>query len=122
MMARKKSKKKAAKKRTAKKKSVKKKTTKKKTAKRRESPRTEPTEIPAGKRSVKPFDVCNYFGVYLREVFEKEHLQNRSVQLGEVFEHLLSDLNGAWNMVKLYGRETPLEKLRGERNPFHYDL
>ena len=78
--------------------------------------------MPAGRKSIKPFEVCNHFGGYLREIFEKEHLQNRGVQLGEVFEYLLRDLQGAWNMVKLYGKETPLEKLRGESNQFHYDL
>lgn len=111
-------KKKPAKKKTAKKKSAKKKTTKRKTAKRREPARTEPTKMPAGKR---PFEVCNHFGIHLREIFEKEHLRNRNAQLGEVVEYLLSDLQGVWNMVKLYGKETPLEKLRGKSDPFHYD-
>ena len=116
-MARKKVKKRTVKKRTAKKKS-----TKGKRAKKREPRRAEPKEMPAGRKSIKPFEVCNHFGVYLREIFEKEHLQNRSVQVGEVFEYLLRDLQGAWNMVKLYGKEMPLENLRGESNPFHYDL
>lgn len=120
-MARKKVKKKTAKKKTGKKKAGKKKTTKRKTAKRREPARTEPTEMPAGKSSSKPFEVCNHFGVHLREIFEKEHMQNRQVQLGEVFEYLLGDLDGAWKMVKLYGQKMPIEKLRGKSNPFHYD-
>ncbi len=42
--------------------------------------------------------------------------------MGEVFEYLLGDLDGAWKMVKLYGKEMPLEKLRGKKDPFHYDL
>ena len=78
--------------------------------------------MPAGRKSIRPFEVCNYYGVYLREIFEKEHLQNRKAKLGEIFECLVSDLHGAWNMVKLYGNDTPLEKLRGEGNPFHHDL
>jgi hypothetical protein len=115
-MARKKVKKKTAKKKTGKKKAA-----KRKTAKRREPARTEPTEVLPGKSSSKPFEVCNHFGVHLREIFEKEHSQNRQVQLGEVFEYLLGDLDGAWKMVKLYGKEMPIEKLRGKSNPFHYD-
>jgi hypothetical protein len=134
-MARKKVKNRAAKKKTVKKKAAKKKapkktptkqrqrkTAKKKKARTRESAKTEPTEMHAGKSSIKPFEVCNHFGVHLREIFEKEHSQNRQVQLGEVFEYLLGDLDGAWKMVKLYGKEMPIEKLRGKSSPFHYDL
>jgi hypothetical protein len=129
-----------AKKKTKKKKTVKKPTTKRKTrktptkkrqtkkksaerkpAKRQTPAKAELEQMPAGRQSIKPFEVCNYFGVYLREIFEKEHSRNRAVHLGEVFGCLISDLNGAWNLVKLYGPETPLEKLRGESNPYHYD-
>ena len=124
-MARKKVKKRAVKKIIAKKKTPKKKrprkTAKRKTARTRGPVETEPTEMPAGKSSIKPFEVCNHFGVHLREIFEKEHMQNRQVQLGEVFEYLLGDLDGAWKMVKLYGKEMPIEKLRGKSNPFPYD-
>ena len=126
-MARKKVKKTTAKKTAAKKKTAKteagrKKTTKKKAAKSRGAATTEPTGIRAANSSVKPFEVCNHFGVHLRDVFEKEHSQNRQVQLGEVFEYLLGDLDGAWKMLKLYGKEMPVEKLRGKSNPFNYDL
>lgn len=114
-MARKNIKKKAINKKPAKKKPE-----KKKTEERREPARPKP--MPAGRKSIRPFEVCNYYGVYLREIFEKEHLQNRKAKLGEIFECLVSDLHGAWNMVKLYGNDTPLEKLRGEGNPFHHDL
>lgn len=93
----------------------------KKAANRRVPAATGPTEMLAGGKSVKPFEVCNHFGMYLREVFEKEYSQNRGVQLGQVFEYLLRELQGAWDMVNLYGKETPLEKLRGESKPFHYD-
>ena len=120
-MAKKKVKKKAVKKQTTKKKATKKKTTKKKTAKRQKPAKKKPAAIPSSRKTIKPFEVCNYFGVYLREIFEKEHSRDRHVQLGQVFECLLSDLNGAWNLVKLYGRETPLARLHGEANPFHYD-
>ena len=108
-------------KRATKENSRKKKTTDRKTAKRRKPVTTEPTEMPTGRKSVRPFEVCNHFGIHLREIFEKEQLQNRSVQLGEIFEYLLRDLQGTWNMVNLYGKDTPLEKLRGESNPCHYD-
>jgi len=121
-MAKKKLKKKGGKKKTARKKKETPTRPKRKTAKKRQPARTRPTEMPAGKKSIKPFEVCNYFGVCLRDAFEREYLQNRGVLLGEVFEHLLSDVHGAWNMVKLYGKQTPIEKLRGESNPFHYDL
>ena len=121
-MARKTVKKKTVKKKAVKKTAAKKKTTKRKTAKRREPARTQPKETPAGRKSSKPFEVCNHFGVYLREIFEREHSHNQKAELGQVFEYLLNDLHGAWNMVKLYGKETPLQKLRGESNPFHYDL
>jgi len=116
--------KKAPKKTVAKKKKAKaaKKKTKPKTAKPREPSSAEPQEMPAGKKSSKPCEVCNYYGVYLREIFEREHAQNGEAQVGQVFEYLLSDLHGLWNMVRLYGRETPLERLRGEGNPSHYDL
>ena len=120
-MATKKVKKRTVKKKTAKKRRSRK-TAKRKKARTREPIETEPTEMPAGKSSIKPFEVCNHFGVHLREIFEKEHSQNRQVQLGEVFEYLLGDLDGAWKMVKLYGKEMPLEKLRGKKDPFHYDL
>jgi hypothetical protein len=134
-MARKKVKNRAAKKKAVKKKAAKKKAPKKtptkqrqrKTAKKKKarpgkSVETEPTKMSAETTSIKPFEVCNHFGVHLREIFEKEHSQNRQVQLGEVFEYLLGDLDGAWKMVKLYGKEMPIEKLRGKSSPFHYDL
>ena len=120
-MAKKKTKKKAVKRKPATKRPARKKTPKKKTAKRRERAETEPTEMPGGRRGLKPFDVCNYYGVYLREIFEKEHLRDHKAKLGNVFDCLVSDLRGAWNMVKLYGKDTPLQKLRGEGNPFHHD-
>ncbi len=93
-----------------------KKTGKKKAAKRKAAKK------PAERTSVKPFEVCNHFGVHLREIFEKEHSQNHEVQLGEVFEYLLGDLDGAWKLVKLYGKDMPIEKLRNKSNPFEYDL
>jgi hypothetical protein len=110
-MAKKKSAKNAAKK------SDNKVSSKKRTPKRQEPASTRPTD----KQNFVPFEVCNYYGVYLREIFEKEHLRNRNVQLGEVFECLLNDLHGAWNLVKLYGKEATLESLRGKGNPFHHD-
>lgn len=86
----------------------------KKETKKREPASTGQTD----RKDFVPFDVCNYYGVYLREIFENEHLRNRDILLGEVFERLLSDLHGAWNLVKLYGREASLESLRGKGNPF----
>jgi hypothetical protein len=113
MMGKKKVKKKAVKKTTKK--------VKGKTAKKRKPAQSKPARMQDTSTAVKPFEVCNYFGVYLRDVFEREHLRKRNVELGEVFDCLLSDLNGAWNLVKLYGRETPIEKLQSEKNPFHYN-
>jgi hypothetical protein len=125
-MAKKKVKKKATKKTTAKKKTAKKtapkKTPKRKKARKKVPGETKPTATQPGRSSIRPFEVCNHYGFHLREIFEKEHSRNHQVQLGEVFEFLLSDLNGAWNMVKVYGKDMPVEKLRGKSNPFQYDL